>query len=145
MVDLGTLGGLNSSAMDINNHGDIVGHSELADGATHAVLWRDGRLIDLGTLGGDDSFANSINEAGEIVGVSRITPGSFTQHAFLWRAGEMKDLEINDIDSFANGINNSGQVVGGGSNSLPWLWTGGESSVLSTRQGQASAINDRVR
>ena len=40
MRDLGTLGGLISDATDINNHGWIVGASDVPGGDFHAVLWR---------------------------------------------------------------------------------------------------------
>ena len=40
MVDLGTLGGSNSSATSISRSGLIVGSSQTATGESHAVLWR---------------------------------------------------------------------------------------------------------
>jgi len=40
MRDLGTLGGLISDATDINNHGWIVGASDVPGGDFPAVLWR---------------------------------------------------------------------------------------------------------
>ena len=39
-TDLGTLGGRFSRALDINDHGQVVGISTLANGQTHATLWR---------------------------------------------------------------------------------------------------------
>src|SRR6478609_11968703 len=39
MVDLGTLGGPNSSAVDVNDHEEIAGNSQAADGYQHAVIW----------------------------------------------------------------------------------------------------------
>ena len=38
--DLGTLGGQVARAWGINQRGEIVGQAQTADGATHAVLWR---------------------------------------------------------------------------------------------------------
>jgi probable HAF family extracellular repeat protein len=148
MVDLGTLGGTNSTATDINSHGDIVGASDLVDGSTHAVLWRGGRMIDLGTLGGDASYATAVNDAGEVVGFSATALGTFGLHAFSWRGGVMTDLGLLD-GGFARAydVNNRGQVVGDsavdGMNSVPVRWQRGTPSSLTARYGQASAINDR--
>ena len=67
MIDLGTLGGSNSSIGSNNIYGDphalndagqIVGSSTTANGATHAFSWTpSGGMIDLGTLGGNYSLA----------------------------------------------------------------------------------------
>jgi probable HAF family extracellular repeat protein len=40
MVDLGTLGGAESSAFAVNNRGDVVGFSTAADGYRRATLWK---------------------------------------------------------------------------------------------------------
>ena len=48
VTDLGTLAGApDSTAMGVNDRGDVVGQS-----GSHAVLWRNGSIVDLGTLGG---------------------------------------------------------------------------------------------
>jgi probable HAF family extracellular repeat protein len=148
MVDLGTLGGHNSTANDINNHGHVAGASDRADGSTHAVLWRGGRMIDLGTLGGDNSYATAVNDSDEVVGFSATTPGGFIQHGFSWRNGVMTDLGvINGGYAHAYDINNHGQIVGDssvdGMNSVPVRWRHGTPSPLTTGFGAASAINDR--
>ena len=39
MRDLGTLGGTTSAPTGLNDAGQVVGSSTLADGSTHAFLW----------------------------------------------------------------------------------------------------------
>jgi len=74
VTDLGTLGGGYSFAYGVNDHGEVVGDSELAAGdrARHAFLWRGGTMmIDLGALEGhSDSIAFDINNHGQVVGYS---------------------------------------------------------------------------
>lgn len=74
--DLGTLGGTNSIARDINADGVIVGDAQLADGSTHAFRHAAGAMIDLNTVlpsgsGWELLSANAINNRGEIVGQGR--------------------------------------------------------------------------
>ena len=70
MVDLGSLGGPESWANNVNNGGQIVGYSSIdASGTQHAFLHNgSGPLIDLGTLGGPQSVAWGINNLGQVVG-----------------------------------------------------------------------------
>src|SRR5690349_3563659 len=65
-LDLGTLGGANAYALAVNNKGQIVGGSTLANGQTHAFLWTNGVMQDLGTLGGAYSEARGINDLGHV-------------------------------------------------------------------------------
>jgi probable HAF family extracellular repeat protein len=128
VIDLGTLGGANSVARDINDSGVVVGESTTADGTTRGFRWEDkngngasdpGEMEDLGTLGGDNSFAKGINNAGDIVGYSDFD-SSGPLHSFVLRGGEMHDLDalipagsgwqINKVF----GVNDAGQLVGSG-------------------------------
>jgi probable HAF family extracellular repeat protein len=87
ITDLGTLGGDQSSAEDINKVGQIVGTSKTASGVRHAFLWQDGEMKDLGTLlgGGRYSGAAGINGVGQVVGqMCCYPPTGEARHAFLW-------------------------------------------------------------
>jgi probable HAF family extracellular repeat protein len=117
MQDLGTLGGLTSSACDINELGQVVGRANDPSGANLAFLWQDGLMQNLGTLGREDSGAEAINALGQVVGYS-VTP-SEQPHGFLWLPAPafgmpagMHDLDTPGLSSFAYDINMSGQVVG---------------------------------
>jgi len=141
MKDLGTLGGEESLANDINQLGQVVGGVQTAEGESHAALWSpNGTITDLGTLGGEISVAQGINDAGQIVGLSLTETGAI--HAFLWTPhqiggteGSMVDLgSLGGLDSYGFGINLAGQVVGmlsppvenpgeEPSSFLPFLWS----------------------
>ena len=56
-IDLGTLGGIISAALAVNEASQVVGDAFTATGATHAFLWENGVMTDLGTLGGSQSRA----------------------------------------------------------------------------------------
>ena len=61
-IVLGTLGGKDSEARDINDDGVVVGFSNMADGSVHAFVWHENfGMKDLGTLGGRVSRAYAIN------------------------------------------------------------------------------------
>lgn len=110
MIDLGVLPGHeSSSAIGINEAGQIVGSSTDPDGSngneTHPFLWDNGVIVDLGVLTGNSGTAADINDAGEIVGSAPVP--------FWWRNGFMYDLSPVDpllIDAVA--INASGQIAG---------------------------------
>jgi len=52
-TDIGGLGGGFTGAFGINDAGDVVGDSDLADG-TRGVVWRRGRALELDALGAGD-------------------------------------------------------------------------------------------
>jgi probable HAF family extracellular repeat protein len=97
VIDLGTLGGRESSAFSINNLSQIVGWAQTVYGwgYDHAFLYQNGTMTDLGTFGGNLSYAYSINDLGQIVGTANpatpYSPYVFT-HAFLYQNGTMTDL-----------------------------------------------------
>jgi len=115
MIDLGTLGGTCGVADALNNHGQVVGFSDLKEDIDlHPFLWpgQHGMMRDLGTLGGNFGEAKWLNDRGEVVGWS--TTPDVDQHAFFWKDGVMTDLGTveGDTCSVAKVINEKGQVVG---------------------------------
>jgi probable HAF family extracellular repeat protein len=128
-INLGNLGGTGAFgpgniAGEVNNHGQVVGTSDLAGDTTyHAFLWTEKTGIrDLGTLQGDFASAGlGINDRGDVVGSS--FDASFNPRAFLWHNGRMIDLnKLTPTDSpmyllFAHGINSRGEIAGFGVNS----------------------------
>jgi probable HAF family extracellular repeat protein len=123
VIDLGNLGGTMSFGQCMNNHGEIIGQSNLAgDLETHAFVWRQGNMDDLGTLGGPISEAIWINDSGDIAGSADLSePG--IHDAVVWRNGRIKDLGTVDGDACSRGraINSSGVVVGGSSDCSNFL------------------------
>jgi probable HAF family extracellular repeat protein len=150
-TDLGSLGNLHGVfASGINNKGQVVGYSAIAQGVVHAFLWSDGVMTDLGTLGGVSSFAYAINNKGQVVGNSELG-GTRYPHAFLYSNGVMKDLGVPwDVSSSAGGVNDSGQVVGIADVKLSYgrafLYSNGVMTDLGSLGGlssAASAINNK--
>ena len=126
-IDLGTLGGNESSAFSVNNRGQVVGLAlnDIPDPFSffatqlRAFLWQQGAMQDLGTLGGPEAWALFVNERGQVAGFSltndTVNPatGYPTQDPFLWENGKMLDLgTLGGTFAWLYGLNNRGQVVG---------------------------------
>jgi probable HAF family extracellular repeat protein len=132
MMDIGSFGGTQGSALGLNNRGQVVGSSKLpGDEGLRPFLWgkKEG-LRDLGTLGGTIAGAQAVNGTGTVVGISSLL-GDQVFHAFLWENGIMTDLGVppGKESTRALSINASGQVVGeswiGDGSVGPyagWLW-----------------------
>jgi len=129
-IDLGTLGGADSNAIEVNNHGQVVGFStnSIPDPfdpfglATQlrTFIWEKGVMKDLGSLGGPDAAPGGIlNERGQVVGSSYINfvpnpaSGVPTADPFLWEDGHMIDLgSFGGTSGYGLAVNNRGQVIG---------------------------------
>ena len=91
----------NGVALDVNDHGVVVGSYRATDGTTHAFRWIRGRLTDLGP-----GVANAVDDRGVAV-------GQLHDRATFWdRDGTPHDLGLGD-QSHVSDINRSGTMVGG--------------------------------
>jgi probable HAF family extracellular repeat protein len=168
IINLGTLGGNQSSALSLNNRGQVVGAatntipdpSSLYTTQLRAFLWQDGVMQDLGTLGGPDAIALFVNERGQVAGMATTNSspsGGFfclfplTTDPFLWENGKMTDLgTLGGTCGMPWALNNRGQVIGisdlaGDLAEHPFLWERGSLIDLGTFGGNfgfAFGIND---
>lgn len=116
MTDLGTLGGDTSNAFGINDSGQVVGYSYLADNVTyHAFIWSAATgMVDLGTDNAVNSRAWAINSAGDVVGDNDYA-GIKSQLPFYWSPGGgfvLIGANLQRGYNFAFGINDASEVTG---------------------------------
>jgi 6-phosphogluconolactonase len=105
LLDIGTLGGVNSEGTGIDNLGIVVGISATASGASHLFSYFQGHMYDLGTAAGV-SFGNAIvNDLGEILAISG-SPGGLGV-SYLWRNNVFYKLSF-----VGAGMNNRTEIVG---------------------------------
>jgi len=150
LVELGTLGGSDSTALAINAGGQAVGYSGIASGDSRAFLYAGGVLTDLNVFGGAISFGTAINNSGQVAGQYL---GGGTFRAFTQNGGVSTDLgTLGGSFAYAAGINSRGQIVGGSALddtspflSHAFLYQDGVMTDLGTLGGSfslATAIND---
>jgi probable HAF family extracellular repeat protein len=160
IIDLGTLpGGTRSTALSINNNGQIVGYSSTYNGKYHATLFDStgaGNNINLRTItDGGDSYAYSINDRDQIIGwayTNKPDPSYMYRHAILFDptgAGHNTDLgTLGGNSSMAYSINDNGQIAGGANtNSKDYHVTlfdpTGANNNIDIGRGDARAINNQ--
>ena len=147
-----------SSAIAINNKGEVAGTRSIGDGVLpeNAYFWSEATgFIDLGLMDAPKSMGRDLNEAGDVVGLRGVAVAS--DEAFLWHNGELSFLGVvpGGFTSAALGLNNQGQIVGVGLIDDPeggdpygraFLWSSGAMESLEVpsgfRSSTAVAIND---
>jgi probable HAF family extracellular repeat protein len=131
LVDLGTLGGRNSEAFGVDEHGDIVGESQPRGNSNYHAFFlpAGGKMRDIGLLpGGTFSAASAISNDGHyVVGFANSAQGF---RGFIWDGTTLRDLgTLGGSYSVAWSVNSSGQVVGQTSNragdTVAFLWENG--------------------
>lgn len=169
LIDLGTLGGATSFALDVNNNRQVSGNSLVtsdpgaAGSLLRAYLWTSGTMTNLGSMApippstSTNRFARgyAVNDSGVVVGELN----NDSSRAFVYSGGVMSGLTrlAGDNDNgVAHDINNTGVIVGISSNgtaSKPTMWTNNGSGYVAsnlgtivgtpTSSGRAWAINDK--
>ncbi|WP_374568313.1 hypothetical protein [Ideonella sp.] len=146
LTDLGTLGGNNSSAFDINNRGEVTGIADLPGqyAPYHAFAWRNGEMVDLGTLGGTSSWGAAINDLGHVVGTARDKKGAY--HAFIHDGSVMRKLPpTQEGDTLTPyDVNDRDEVVGAGSAGEVLLSAEGKTYRLKSLLGKSGAGWDQL-
>ena len=124
MRDLGTLGGPDAFAIDINDRGQILGASftnstpEPTTGVPifDGFLWEQGKMTDIpDPLGGTQLSPFYLSNKGQVLGAANLTGDDFehARHPFLWENGVFTDLgTFGGTVGDANKINDAGQIVG---------------------------------
>jgi probable HAF family extracellular repeat protein len=74
LTDLGSLGGGDTQAFDLNDSAQMVGYSRTASLQSRAFLWDDSQMVNLGVVNADDfqSAAVDLNVLGHAVGTSTL-------------------------------------------------------------------------
>lgn len=132
MIDLGSLGRQESTALAINENGQITGRSADPTFDSHPVIWEvdaagNVTATELGVPKGfEGAVAGDINDAAQVVGYAGKNSGAFfsackknNDEPYLWQNGEVIRFEdlVSDMGGFGDldgltGINNSGQIIG---------------------------------
>lgn len=150
-LDLGTLGGAESLAADINDLGFVVGESRKANGLISPFLWtaRTG-MVDLGNPFDVHTRALDINGAGQVLCE---TFNVFLMRGLVWTAGEglvdLGGLHPNEAWTQARAMNERGVVVGssrdrsGQVRAFIWSRQGGMVDLGVPGESEAWSVNDR--
>jgi probable HAF family extracellular repeat protein len=150
VTDLGTLGGAQSAALDINDAGQIVGWAATAQGVSHAFFHSGGMMEDIGdAFGAAASDASGINNHGAVIGTMTDELGS---KAFVWSAGYVSWREPWSMPLGTRGaaIADTGEAVGitifgVGPSPTYWLSNGSPRLIRYVGYGEVHDLNSSGR
>ena len=162
MAPLPTLGGNNSQAVGVNDHGQVAGYAETGKADPNCpppqvlqfrpVIWSGSQIQVFPLYPGDtEGAAFWINNQGELVGASGICAaydgrygvGLAPKHALLWRKGQ-RPIDLGNLGGTFNNaafaINDRGDIVGasdvsGDTYQHAFLWQKGVMTDLGTLPG----------
>lgn len=153
IVDIGSLGGDDTFAYDINNLDQIAGVSQDASGEFRGFIWTDGSMLDLDQFGGEWTSSLRLNDLGHVAGIAVIN--NMNTAAFFDGVNVVELPPPSGHDrSEAFAINNADQVVGRSwwvnpddnyNHSYAIAWDNTVPRILPDlggRTGQAVAINN---
>lgn len=153
LQDLGTLGGPDAFAANINDRGQIFGASYTSDVPNpltgippiDAFLYEKGKMTDIPNgFGGTIVNPLGANNRGELIGNASFAD-EVTSHPFLWRQGKFIDLgTFGGTFGDANSINDGGTVTGHAANPdnsvHGFLWKKGVLTDIGTVDGDDCSV-----
>jgi len=105
---LGTLGGAQSAANDINDSGIVVGWAHKSNGKKAPFKWA-GSMVNLDPTSTIDNVAEAINARGDVVGWRQATT---TWRSVIWGYDGGRSTLFGSNNTKALGISDNGEVVG---------------------------------
>ena len=149
---IGSFGGADTRATDINDHAHVVGYSFLPGETVSKAFVFDGMTMKpLDGLNPESTtFAYAINNHGDIVG-HNVDQTTYHMTALLWTQSEIIDIgaDLRADHSTARDINDHGMVVGqaaiGATFSNGFIWDGpGSGQIVGTLEGRHGGANYAV-
>src|SRR5215470_19413642 len=121
ITDLGSLGGTQSLAYAINDHGEIVGQSRLSgDTATHAFFYKRGEMVDLAPLNSGNVETvgpTSISDEGLVASGVQVEGIYYpalldSETRQITVLGSLGGVLLGEFNGVAMSVNNAGEAVG---------------------------------
>ena len=145
-VDLGTLGGNESAAADINETGQVVGQSTNSIGERQPFLWSKKTGITNLPCPSSECVAVDINNVGQVLISSQDAAGA--EQAYLWSetSGLISVGTLGGASTKAVALNDLGQVVGSSKTSFDtenaFFWSA-EAGIVNLGGMTAIGLNER--